>query len=579
MADNVIKLGLDISNVLSNYKKLVGELQKSGANPKIITDLTKGFSSVEKKLSELNAEASLGFSDSRAVETYQKKVAAVTTDIKILASEMENLAGNSENFPTSPFKQAQKEITKLTADLENLKKQTSSSLGKNLENLGFSKTQIANLQASVTSEKALTKALREERKARAEASAEAKAALNAARPDANRKFVSKHSNAIDDVASSINVSGMSKGLEAAGSSVQEFQNSISETISEGLAKGLSGDTIYSRIQDLAESFGEEVELSFRDVDLSPLAQSLGSHIEEFFPELSAKEVQKMQSASLPVLRDTYAVTSTPEGKAYTQAAQNYQQIGQNERLNPAAKATIEEYAAGLQQAKEIETQLINTETNLSNVQKQDEQERKQVVNGIKEATKALDDEKAKHDEATTATYSSISANEKLEASFDNISQHIKDFLSIGSAISIVKNIVQDTFNTVKQLDKSFSSIALVTNQTVEGLWSTYGQYADMATQLGQSTDSVIQASALFYQQGLDTNEALSLTEDTMKLATLAGNDYATATQEMTSALRGFKMEMDEGSHVADVYSELAAHAAATVDDIALAMSRTASIGA
>lgn len=63
----------------------------------------------------------------------------------------------------------------------------------------------------------------------------------------------------------------------------------------------------------------------------------------------------------------------------------------------------------------------------------------------------------------------------------------------------------------------------------------------------------------------------------MKLATLAGNDFQKATEEMTSAIRGFKMEMEEGSHVTDVYSTLAAHAAATVDDIAQAMARTASI--
>ena len=76
---------------------------------------------------------------------------------------------------------------------------------------------------------------------------------------------------------------------------------------------------------------------------------------------------------------------------------------------------------------------------------------------------------------------------------------------------------------------------------------------------------------------LDTNEALKLTTDTMKLATLAGADYKTATQEMTTAVRGFKMAMTDGAHVTDVYSTLAAHAAATVDDIASAMSRTASI--
>jgi len=59
----------------------------------------------------------------------------------------------------------------------------------------------------------------------------------------------------------------------------------------------------------------------------------------------------------------------------------------------------------------------------------------------------------------------------------------------------------------------------------------------MASNLGQKTNDVIKASALFYQQGLDTKEALELTTNTMKLATLAGNDFETATQEMTSAIR------------------------------------------
>ena len=69
----------------------------------------------------------------------------------------------------------------------------------------------------------------------------------------------------------------------------------------------------------------------------------------------------------------------------------------------------------------------------------------------------------------------------------------------------------------------------------------------------------------------------SLTEDTMKLATLAGLDFEEATSQMTAALRGFHMEMNEGGRVTDVYSELAAKAAADVQQIAYAMSKTASI--
>jgi TP901 family phage tail tape measure protein len=151
------------------------------------------------------------------------------------------------------------------------------------------------------------------------------------------------------------------------------------------------------------------------------------------------------------------------------------------------------------------------------------------------------------------------------------------FFSATSLFNGLRNQIKQTFNDVKTLDKAFGSIAMVTNETLKSMWGNYNQYNQMAKSLGQSTEGVIKASALFRQQGLDTADALSLTEDTMKLATLAGADFATATEEMTSAIRGFKMEMSEGAHVTDVYSELAAHAAASVDDIAQAMARTASI--
>ena len=76
---------------------------------------------------------------------------------------------------------------------------------------------------------------------------------------------------------------------------------------------------------------------------------------------------------------------------------------------------------------------------------------------------------------------------------------------------------------------------MVTDYTVSQMWDSYSQYAEMANQLGQSTLSAVESSALFYQQGLDTNEALELTVDTMKMATLAGTDFSTATSQMTAA--------------------------------------------
>jgi len=66
---------------------------------------------------------------------------------------------------------------------------------------------------------------------------------------------------------------------------------------------------------------------------------------------------------------------------------------------------------------------------------------------------------------------------------------------------------------------------------------------------------------------------------TMKMARVAGIEAADATDYMTSAMRGFNMELNEASatRINDVYSELAKVTAADTDEIAIAMSKTASI--
>ena len=65
----------------------------------------------------------------------------------------------------------------------------------------------------------------------------------------------------------------------------------------------------------------------------------------------------------------------------------------------------------------------------------------------------------------------------------------------------------------------------------------------------------------------------------MKMARIAGMDYAEATDMMTAAIRGFKMELNETSarHVNDVFSELAAVTASDTYEISEAMTRTASL--
>jgi TP901 family phage tail tape measure protein len=124
-----------------------------------------------------------------------------------------------------------------------------------------------------------------------------------------------------------------------------------------------------------------------------------------------------------------------------------------------------------------------------------------------------------------------------------------------------------------------SETAVVTDFNIGDMWDALPKYTQAANELGATTLGAYQTMTLFYQQGLDTNEVFEIGTETMKMARIAGLEYADATNLMTAALRGFNMELNEASatRINDVYSELAAITAADTNEIATAMTKTASI--
>ena len=61
------------------------------------------------------------------------------------------------------------------------------------------------------------------------------------------------------------------------------------------------------------------------------------------------------------------------------------------------------------------------------------------------------------------------------------------------------------------------------------------------------------------------------------MARIAGMDFAEATDRMTAALRGFKLEMEDANRVNDVFSALAAESAVDTNELSYALTKTASI--
>ena len=164
---------------------------------------------------------------------------------------------------------------------------------------------------------------------------------------------------------------------------------------------------------------------------------------------------------------------------------------------------------------------------------------------------------------------------------ENLKGQVLDFFSITNTIQIFKNAVRDAFDTVKELDAVMTETAVVTDFSIGDMWDKLPEYAEQANKLGTSIKDLYAANTLYYQQGLNSQQAMSVGVETMKMARIANMDAAKATEAMTAALRGFNMEINETSagRINDVYSELAAITASDTEQIATAMSKTASIAA
>lgn len=166
-----------------------------------------------------------------------------------------------------------------------------------------------------------------------------------------------------------------------------------------------------------------------------------------------------------------------------------------------------------------------------------------------------------------------------EQELSRLRQQIISFFSIDNAIQLFKRSIRSAYETVKELDAAMTETAVVTDFSVGDMWDQLPRYTKAANELGTTTLGAYETMTLFYQQGLKTNEVFEIGTETMKMARIANMDYADATDKMTAALRGFNMELNETSaqRVNDVYSELAAITAADTNEIATAMTKTASI--
>lgn len=224
----------------------------------------------------------------------------------------------------------------------------------------------------------------------------------------------------------------------------------------------------------------------------------------------------------------------------------------------------------------IKEELIRKEEELKNIQEEYTKAGEESVAKAKEGTKQMTVGVKQY-----AKESSVAAEntQQLGSSLDSFKNKAAYFFGLSNAVNLFKRAVRSAYATVKDLDDVMTETAVVTDFSVGDMWDQLPEYTQRANELGVSIHDAYEAATLYYQQGLKTNEVMAVSNETLKMARIAGLDAATATDRMTNALRGFNMEIDENNaqRINDVYSKLAAITASDTNEISTAMTKTASL--
>jgi len=215
----------------------------------------------------------------------------------------------------------------------------------------------------------------------------------------------------------------------------------------------------------------------------------------------------------------------------------------------------------------------------NNLQKELDETKQKAAQSIKNEFKGYNQASSEVEKLTDSLRRMHEEEFNFNREAQNIDRQIQSYFGLSQMIRKVGDIARDAFATVKELDAAMTQTAVVTNFSVGDMWDMLPTYTQQANQLGSTIKDVYEAATLYYQQGLNTNQAMGLANETLKMARIAGLDAAEATNMMTAALRGFNMEINQASaqKINDIYSELAAITASDTKEIGSAMERTASI--
>ena len=136
---------------------------------------------------------------------------------------------------------------------------------------------------------------------------------------------------------------------------------------------------------------------------------------------------------------------------------------------------------------------------------------------------------------------------------------------------------RESIQIAQELNKAFTNIEMVTLGTADATQKLRKEYADLAVEMSGTVTQVAAAADEWLRQGKTAQEASELIRASMVMSRIGAIESAEATTYLTSVLNGYKIATEDVMHVVDAMSQVDIESASSVDDLAIALQRSANV--
>ena len=166
-------------------------------------------------------------------------------------------------------------------------------------------------------------------------------------------------------------------------------------------------------------------------------------------------------------------------------------------------------------------------------------------------------------------------NQKSASELGDTIKKVFNYVIVYRFFYMLQEGIRKAIETMKDLDKAFTNIQMVTGDTDEQTAQLAKDYNDLAKSLGATTQEVAEGAAEWLRQGKNTEETTELLRSSMTLSKVGAMEASEATELLTSTLNGYKFAAKDAMTVVDQISSIDLAAATSSYELATALARTA----